>query len=88
MWATSFEAMTIAAGEKSQAALWSGVRERCASAPERLLLDAIVARELDEHLVALANAFQARRALMHTVRSANAIAELCIGDPVRINRNV
>ena len=53
-----------------------------------MLLDAIAAGELDEHLVALADAVRARRALMHTVRSANAIAELCIGDPVRINRNV
>ena len=48
----------------------------------------IAAGELDEHLVALADAVHARRALLQTVRAAHAIAELCIGDPVRINRNV
>ncbi len=85
--ATSFDAVATAAGEKSQAALWAEVSDRSPSAPERLLLDAIAAGELDEHLVALADAVRARRALLHTVRSANAIAELCIGDSVRINRN-
>lgn len=87
MWATSFDAVATAAGEKSQAALWAEVSDRSSSAPERLLLDAIAAGELDEHLVAPADAVHARRALLHTVRSANAIAELCIGDSVRINRN-
>ena len=86
--ATSFKAMATAAGEKSQPALWSELSARSSSAPERLLLDAIAGGELDEHLVALADAVHARRALLHTVRSANAIAELCIGDPVQINRNV
>jgi hypothetical protein len=80
--------VATAAGEKSQAALWSEASDQSSSAPERLLLDAIAAGDLDEHLVALADAVQARRTLLHTVRSANAIAELCIGDPVRINRNV
>lgn len=88
MWATSFEAVGTAAGEKSQPALWSELSGPSSSAPEYLLLDAIAAGELDEHLVALADAVHARRALLHTVRSANALAELCIGDPVRINRNV
>jgi hypothetical protein len=88
MWATSFDAVATAAGEKSQAALWSEASDRSSSAPERLLLDAIAAGDLDEHLVALADAVHARRTLLHTVRSANAIAELCVGDPVRINRNV
>lgn len=72
----------------SQRALWCAVDRRSSSAPERLLLDAIAAGELDDHLVALADAVHARRALLHTVRAANAIAELCLGDPVRINRNV
>jgi len=86
--AASFRAVATAAGEKSQAALWSEVGDRSSSDPERLLLDAIATGELDDHLVALADAVHARRALLHTVRSANAIAELCVGDPVRINRNV
>jgi hypothetical protein len=86
--ATSFELVATVAGNKSQAALWSEVNRSPSSAPERLLLDAIAAGELDEHLVALADAVHARRALLHTVRSATAIAELCVGDPVRINRNV
>jgi hypothetical protein len=86
--ATSFKAVATADGEKSQAALWSELSDRSSSAPERLLLDAIAAGELDEHLVALADAVHARRALLHTVRAAKAIAQLCIGDPVQINRNV
>ena len=80
--------MATVADEKTQPALWFEATGRCSSAPERLLLDAIAAGELDEHLVALADAVHARRALLHTVRAAHAIAELCIGDPVRINRNV
>jgi hypothetical protein len=88
MGATSFKALATAAREKSQPALWAELSAPSSSAPERLLLDAIAAGELDEHLVALADAVHARRALLHTVRSANAIAELCIGDPVQINRNV
>ena len=88
MWATSFDAVATTAGEKSQPALWSVLSGPSASAPEHLLLDAIAAGELDEHLIALADAVEARRVLLHTVRSANAIAELCIGDPVRINHNV
>jgi hypothetical protein len=55
---------------------------------ERLLLDAIADGELDDHLVAIADAVWARRELLHTVRSANAIAELCVGDCVRINHRV
>lgn len=67
-----------------------GVEEasRAADGPKRLLLDAIAAGELDDHLVALADAIHARRELLHTVRSAAAIAELAIGDPVRFNRQV
>ena len=75
IWAESFDAVATVAGEKSQAALWSKVSDRSSSAPERSLLDAIAA-------------VHARRTLLHTVRSANAIAELCLGDPVRINRNI
>jgi hypothetical protein len=65
--------------------LWSDRKER-SNEPERQLLDAIAGGELDEHLVAVADAIHARRELLHTVRSATAIAGLCVGDRVRINR--
>jgi hypothetical protein len=55
---------------------------------ERSLLDAIAAGELDHHLTALAAAVEARRALLHTVRSAAALAALCPGDAVRFTREV
>lgn len=55
---------------------------------ERSLLDAIAAGELDEHLDALAAAVEARRRLLHTVRSVTALANLCVGDPVRITEQV
>ena len=87
-WRHHLKFVATVAGETSQAALWLEADKQSSSAPERLLLDAIAAGELDEHLVALADAVHARRALLHTVRSATAIAELCVGDPVRINRNV
>jgi hypothetical protein len=56
--------------------------------PERSLLEAIAAGELDEHLSALADAVHARHHLVHTVRSALALAALCIGDDVRINHTI
>ena len=56
--------------------------------PERSLLDAIAAGELDSHLTAIADAVQARQHLLHTVRAATALAELCVGDVVRINHTV
>jgi hypothetical protein len=56
--------------------------------PERSLLDAIAAGELDEHLTALADAVHARHRLLDTVRSAIALAELCVGDHVRINHTI
>ncbi len=46
------------------------------------MLDAIAAGDLDQHLVAIADAVHARRQLLHTIRSAQAIAELCVGDTV------
>jgi hypothetical protein len=55
---------------------------------ERPLLDAIAAGDLDDHLTALADAIGARHHLLHTVRSAAALAELCVGDDVRINHTV
>jgi hypothetical protein len=68
--------------------LWSDRDGGSSEDPERLLLDAIANGELDEHLVALADAVHARRELLHTVRSATAIAELCVGDAVRNDHNV
>ena len=56
--------------------------------PEAMLLDAIAAGELDHHLVALADAVHARRQLLHAVRAASAIAQLCVGDHVRFNHRV
>jgi len=59
-----------------------------AADPERLLLEAIADGELDRHLAALANAINARRHLLHTVKAATALAQLCVGDEVRINHTV
>ncbi len=56
--------------------------------PERQLLEQIAAGELDQHLVAIADAVQARRELLHTVRSANAIAALRVGDTVMFTAKV
>lgn len=56
--------------------------------PERSLLDAIADGELDDHLTALADAVHARHHLLHTVRSATALGELCVGDYVRINHTI
>jgi hypothetical protein len=55
---------------------------------ERSLLDAIAGGELDDHLAALAAAVDARRRLLHTVRSATVLATLCVGDHVRFNHRV
>jgi hypothetical protein len=55
---------------------------------EGSLLDAIAAGELDDHLGALAGAVEARRQLLLTVRSATALATLCVGDVVRITEQV
>jgi hypothetical protein len=59
-----------------------------AVARERMLLDAIADGQLDDHLTALADAVDARRRLLHTVRSATALATLCVGDHVRITHDV
>lgn len=56
--------------------------------PERLLLEVIAAGEFDEHLTALGDAVHARHHLVHTVRSATALAGLCVGDDVRINHTI
>lgn len=54
--------------------------------PERPLLDRIAAGELDPHLTAIAEAIRARTELLETVASAEALAELRVGDRVRINQ--
>lgn len=59
-----------------------------AAGPERSLLDAIAGGELDEHLSALADAVGARMHLLRTVQHANALAQLCVGDEVRMNHTV
>lgn len=68
--------------------LWSDSADRTLKGPERQLLDVIASGGLDAHLVAIADAVHARLELLHTVRSASAIAELCVGDPVILNGNV
>ena len=55
--------------------------------PERLLLDQIAAGELDQHLVAIAEAVRARHVLLHTINSQKALAMLAVGDRVRINHH-
>ena len=65
--------MGVPAGPMPSSMLWSEHEDRALKAPERGLLDAIAAGELDEHLVAIADAV-ARRELLHTVDSATAIA--------------
>ena len=75
-------------GSSDPAMLWPDCEDRALKDPERQLLDAIAAGELDEHLVAIADAVHARRELLHTVRSATAIAQLCLGDTVMLNANV
>jgi hypothetical protein len=52
------------------------------------LLDAIARGELDDRLTALAEAIDARRRLLHTVRSATVLAGLRVGDLVRINHAI
>ena len=63
-------------------------RSQATPAPERSLLVAIADGRLDDHLTAIAEAVHARQHLLHTVRSANALAMLCPGDRVRITEAV
>ncbi len=80
--------MGVHAGSSPSSMLWSEHEDRSLKAPERGLLDAIAAGELDEHLVAIADAVQARHELLRTVSSATALAQLCVGDAVVFNRRV
>jgi hypothetical protein len=70
--------VSIEIDDSAQSMLWSQTQDRRLKDPELQLLDAIAAGELDEHLVAIADAVHARRQLLHTFRSARAIAELCV----------
>ena len=80
--------MSIKIDDSTQSMLWPQTQDRRLKDPERRLLDAITAGELDEHLVAIADAVHARRQLLHTVRSARAIAELCVGDTVMFTNRI
>jgi hypothetical protein len=51
------------------------------------LLDSIASGELDVHLPAIARAIDARLHLLHTMESIDALAELVVGDQVRINHH-
>ena len=74
--------------EHDQPLLWSASDDRQLMPPARQLLEQIAAGELDQHLVAIADAIQARRELLRTIRSANALAELCVGDTVMFTAKV
>jgi hypothetical protein len=71
-----------------QALVWSVENDRRRKDPGRQLLDAIAAGDLDEHLVGIADAVQARRELLRTVAAATALARLCVGDDVMFNHQV
>ena len=87
-WAAKMLAMNAARDMSDPQILWSGSEDRALKVPERQLLDAIASGELDDHLVAIADAVRARRELLHTVRSATAIAQLCVGDNVMFTGSV
>src|ERR1019366_2775037 len=55
---------------------------------ERMLLEQIAQGALDPHLEALAQAIDARLHLLHTVATQTALAQLCIGDEVKINNTI
>jgi hypothetical protein len=61
--------------------------ERSPVSPERSLLESIASGELDLHLPAIARAIDARLHLLHTMKSIDALAELVVGDHVRINHH-
>jgi hypothetical protein len=81
-------AVSFETDERARSMPWSQTQDRRFKDPERQLLDAIAAGELDDHLVAIADAVHARRELLHTVRSARAIAELCVGDRVTFTNRI
>ena len=80
--------MSIEIDDGAKSMLCSQTQDRRLKDPDRQLLDAIAAGELDDHLVAIADAVHARGHLLHTVRSARAIAELCVGDRVMFTNRI
>ena len=80
--------MSAAADSPEQALLWSVEDDRLLKHAERRLPEAIAAGDLDEHLVSIADAVQARRELLRTVAAATALAQLCVGDDVMFNHEV
>ena len=80
--------MRFETDDRARSILWSQMQDRRLKHPERQLLDAIAAGELDDHLVAIADAVHARRQLLHTVSSAQAISELCVGDRVTFTNRI
>jgi hypothetical protein len=80
--------VSVEIDDSAQSMLWPQAHDRQLKDPERQLLEAIAAGELDEQLVAIADAVHARRQLLHTVRSARAIAELCVGDTVTFTNRI
>ena len=80
--------VSIEIDDSAQSKLWPETQDRGLKDPDRQLLDAIAVGELDEHLVAIADAVHARRQLLHTVRSARAIAALCVGDTVMFTNRI
>jgi hypothetical protein len=80
--------MAADAQSDAQALLWSVNDDRQLKEPERQLLDAIAAGELDDHLVAIGDAVRARRELLRTVAAATALAQLCVGDEVMFDEKV
>ena len=75
--------------QRPLAGLPSPQRPAAAPPPEReqLLLDQIACGALDAHLVAISEAVRARHELLHAITSQKALAMLCVGDRVRINRH-
>ena len=86
--AAKIRGVSIEIDDSTPSMLWSQTQDRRLKDSERQLLDAITAGELDEHLVAIADAVYARRQLLHTVCSARAIAELCVGDRVMFTNRI
>ena len=80
--------MRIEIDDGEQSMLWPQTQDRQLKDPERQLLDAIAAGELDEHLVAIADGVHARRQLLQTLRSARAIAQLFVGDRVMFTNRI
>lgn len=68
--------------------LWPEHDDGALKSASQQLLDKVASGALDAHLVAIADAVQARRALLHTVRSANAVSELSLGDTVMLRGEI